>query len=120
LAHIEKCKSCLEEYEIHDQYIANLIEQSARKEAYGSSQQNSVRRFIENLFLGDARQRGATHQWMYDRINLKAILIKIGYKKIIIQDYKNSLIPNWYDYGFNIDENGNEYKPGSLYMEAIK
>ncbi len=101
------------EYDNHDSYVAALLEQSVRKEAYGTSQQSSLRRFIENLILGDARRRGKTHQWMYDRINL-------GYKEVLVQEYNTSLIPNWTEYELDVNENGNQYKPDYLYMEAVK
>jgi SAM-dependent methyltransferase len=118
IAHIESCDKQPIESRNHDSYIALLLEQSVRKEAFGTSQQKSLRRFFENLILGDARRRGETHQWMYDRINLKALLIDLGYKEVRVQDYNTSLIPNWTEYGLDIDENGNQYKPESLYVEA--
>jgi len=120
IAHILSCEAEPDESDDHDSFIATLLEQSVRKEAFGTSQQNSWRRFVENLILGDARRRGETHQWMYDRINLKAKLIKIGYKEVHIQDYNTSLIPNWSEYMLDVDEKGNQYKPESLYVEALK
>ena len=79
-----------------------------------------MRRFFENLILGDARRRGETHQWMYDRINLQAKLINLGYKEVLVQEYNTSLIPNFIEYGLDVDENGNQYKQESLYIEAAK
>ena len=102
----------------HDSYIAKIIEQSVRKEASGTSQQSSVRRIVENTLLGDARRRGETHQWMYDRINLKQKLIDIGYRDVSATDFNKSQIPNWSDYGLDIDEYWHQYKNDSLYMEA--
>jgi hypothetical protein len=102
----------------HDQYIAEIIEQSVRKEAFGTFQQKPFRRIIENAFIGDARRRGETHQWMYDRISLNSLLLKLGYKNFNLQRYNSSLIPNWNSYGLDIDELGKEYKPGSLYVET--
>ncbi len=120
IAHISSCETNPEESDNHDSYIATLLEQSVRREASGTSQQNSLRRFVENLILGDARRRGETHQWMYDRINLKSKLINIGYKEVHVQNYNTSLIPNWTEYGLDVDEKGNQYKPESLYVEALK
>ena len=120
ISHISTCEFNPDESDNHDSYIATLLEQSVRKEAFGTSQQNSLRRFVENFILGDARRRGETHQWMYDRINLKAKLINIGYKEVNVQDYNTSLIQNWTEYGLDIDEKGNQYKPESLYVEALK
>ena len=121
IQHIENCEINSDEAKTHDAFIAALIEQSVRREAFSTSQQNAFRRFIENVVLGDARRRGETHQWMYDRINLKTILIdQLGYKEVQIQEYDTSFIPNWNEYGLDVDVRGIQYKPVSLYLEAIK
>jgi len=104
----------------HDAYVARLLEQSVRKEAHGTSRQPALRRRIENLLLGDARRRGHTHQWMYDRHNLPSILNTCGYAENHVQSFKDSLVPGWGDYALDIDNSGCEYKPGSLYLEAVK
>ena len=118
IAHISICESDTDEAGKHDSYVARLIEQSVRKEAYGTSQQNRIRRIIENVFLGDARRRGETHQWMYDKINISVLLGSLGYTGIKLQQYNTSMIPDWGKYGLDLDERGNEYKPDSLYVEA--
>lgn len=120
IQHIMSCDIKPEEAENHDFYIAKLIEQSVRRKASSTSQQNSLRRIFENLILGDARRRGETHQWMYDRINLKRKLIKIGYEKVYVQDYRTSLIPKWSEFGLDVDDKGNQYQPGCLFVEALK
>ncbi len=120
IAHILVCKNDPDEAGKHDSYIATLIEQSVRREAYGTSQQKPLRRFIENAFLGDARRRGETHQWMYDSTSLSTLLIRLGYKEFQIKKYDASMIPNWKRYKLDFDEHGSEYKPGSLYMETLK
>ena len=106
--------------EKHDKYISAIIEQSVRKNAYGTSLQKPFRQTVENLFLGDARRRGETHQWMYDRINLASLIKKTGYKNIHIVDFNNSMIKDWEIYGLDKNILNEEYKPGSLYLEAQK
>jgi SAM-dependent methyltransferase len=120
LEHAVGSEQNVNEAELHEAYIASVIEQSVRKEAYGTSQQRPLRRLVENLLLGDARKRGEAHQWMYDRISLKLKLLKLGYSAVFYQEYNSSGVPNWDQYGLDIDINGNEYKPDSLYMEGIK
>lgn len=120
LFHISICENNPDETKKHDQYVAAIIEQCVRKEAFSTSHQKTFRRFLENALLGDARQRGETHQWMYDKTSLGALLISIEYKNIITQSYNTSLIKNWNEYGLDIEKNGHEYKPGSLYIEAQK
>jgi hypothetical protein len=70
--------------------------------------------------LGGARERGETHQWMYDRVNLSAILRSNGFTDIKVQDYDQSDIPNWSKLALDVDAEGNQYKKLSLYMEATK
>jgi predicted SAM-dependent methyltransferase len=118
LDHLQHCADREEEWSRHDEYVAALIEQSVRRDAYGSSQQRPIRRYMENAMLGDARRRGETHQWMYDRINLSALLTRTGFGHIERQRFNTSGIPRWMDYGLDVNINGNEHKPGSLYLEA--
>ena len=120
ISHISICENDTDEAGKHDSYVAAMIEQCVRREASGTGQQKPLRRFVENVLLGDARRRGETHQWMYDRINLCALLLRLGYRNPQRQSYNTSLIPNWNQYGLDLDDNGNEYKPESLYIEAQK
>lgn len=118
LEHIAFCEENPDLTKEHDRYIAALLEQSVRRKASGTSKQSSLRQFFENLILGDARNRGETHQWMYDRINLCLKLIKAGYQDVYVQNYNTSSIQNWNEYGLYLDSEGNQYKPSSLYIEA--
>lgn len=118
--HLEACDLNAREADAHDGYVSAILEQSVRREAHGTSQQPALRRRVENLLLGDARRRGHTHQWMYDRINLRATLLDLGYSDVLQQRYDTSLIPDWSDYGLDLDEAGNQYRTDSLYMEAVK
>jgi SAM-dependent methyltransferase len=120
LAHLALCEVDPEEAGNHDRFVATIIEQCVRRQAYGASQQKPFNRYIENMLLGDARRRGETHQWMYDKINLCALLTRLGYKNPLLQRYDTSSIPNWSQYGLDIGEDGREYKPESLYMEVQK
>jgi len=120
VSHFDACDMSSGECHRHDSQLFPILEQSVRREASGTSHQGRVRRLLENRILGDARRRGETHQWMYDRINLREKAIAAGYKAVQLQSYTSSLIPGWIDYGLDVDEHGRQYKPGSLYMEAVK
>lgn len=120
LAHAELCRKDAANIPAHENYIAEMIEQMVRGEAYGTSQQKPFRRRLENLFLGDARNRGETHQWMYDEINLSHMLAGLGYKNITRKSHDSSQIFGWAATALDLDEAGGEYKPGSLYIEAGK
>ncbi len=104
----------------HEESVHVLIEQMVRREAWGTSQRTGARRWLENRLLGDARSRGETHQWMWDRVTLPAELVRAGFRNPQIMTNTESRIPDWRGYGLDEVEGGAEYKPGSLYVEAIK
>ncbi len=120
LLHISLSEQSSHERYRHDEYVAAIIEQSVRKAAFSTKYKKPLRRFIEQLVLGDARRRGETHQWMYDRINLPVLLERTGFHHITILSYNTSNIPDWEQYGLDVDADGRQYKPGSLYVEARK
>lgn len=121
LSHLEACETACEEAGHHDEYVGEVLEQSVRREAFGTTRQKPFRRWIENVILGDARQRGETHQWMYDRISIRHKLVDLlGYRHVHMQSYNTSLISGWNDYVLDVDSSGNQYKPYSLYIEAVK
>ena len=64
ITHLQACNTESNIEKEHDHYISAIIWPCVLKEAFSTSQQPKVRRFIENLILGDARERGITHQWM--------------------------------------------------------
>jgi SAM-dependent methyltransferase len=104
----------------HENRVANMIEQIVRREAAGTAAQRPLRRWIENAFLGDARERGETHQWMYDRLTLAALLERSGFTATSVVDHTTSRIPGWNELGLDTEPDGRPYKPDSLYMEAVK
>lgn len=103
----------------HETSIHQLIEQMVRKEASGTSQQTGVRRRAERLILGGARKRGETHQWMWDRVTLPAVLTSAGFADARVVSYDTSALGDWPGYLLDQDESGAEYRPGSLYVEAL-
>jgi hypothetical protein len=104
----------------HEDYISAILEQSVRREGAITRKQRPVRRFIENRILGDARKRGETHQWMYDRISLGELLTNARFCSPTVRECNASTIPDWATYGLETADDGAEYKVGSLYMEATK
>lgn len=102
----------------HEQAVRVLIEQMVRREAYWTAQRTGVRRKVENAVLGDARKRGETHQWMWDRVSLPAELLAAGFTDPQVLTNTESQIPDWRSYGLDETPDGVEYKPGSMYVEA--
>jgi SAM-dependent methyltransferase len=120
LSHLHRCLEDGREDARHDGYVAGIIEQCVRREAFSTGRQPPLRRLIEHLVAGDARRRGEVHQWMYDRVNLGALLKGTGFSAVVVQTFRSSMIPGWDSFGLDADENGNERQPGSLLMEARK
>ena len=104
----------------HDETLVPLLEWSVLRGARGTDAQSPLRRRVENLVLGDARKRGQTHQWGYDRLNLTQVLEANGFVDVKQVDFDQSAIPGWADTGLDTQPDGSPHKPGSLYMEARK
>jgi SAM-dependent methyltransferase len=105
----------------HDATVSQMILQMVRRDASGTSRQSSpLQRWAENLFLGDARKRGETHMWMWDRVNLTCALEEAGFRDAQILDFQTSRIPEWNDLGLDRRTDGSEYKPESLYVETLR
>jgi SAM-dependent methyltransferase len=115
LTHLSVCAGAAEAVR-HDEYVAGILEQSVRKEAFGSARQSPLRRWLENRILGDARRRGETHQWMYDRVNLAVLLEQAGFRDVVVQPFNQSRISDWERYGLDLEGHRQE----SLYMEAVR
>lgn len=120
LQNVAACESGTASLEEHESYIGDMIEQCVRKESYGSSRRGTLMRLVERVMLGDARARGETHQWMYDRFSLKTALERVGFRQVAVCSWNDSAIPEWEKMGLEIDDSGQEYKPGSLYIECRK
>ncbi len=69
----------------------------------------------EGLF----RRRGEVHQWMYDRFSLKRALEGAGFVEFRVRKAEESAIAGFARYGLETRD-GQERKPDSLYVEAIK
>ena len=103
----------------HDEKVSQMILQMVRREAFGTSNQPRLQRRIENLLLGDARKRGETHMWMWDRVNLPDALECAGFRDVRIVDWRTSRIPGWASIGLDAGQDGREYKRESMYVEAV-
>jgi len=108
------------ELENHLAVINELFEQMVRQDPVGTSQQSPLVRRLERLIRGNACETGESHRWMYDEYSLGALLSNVGFKDIQGTDYSTSRIDGWAQFGLDVNEDGAVYKPGSLYMEAIK
>jgi SAM-dependent methyltransferase len=75
---------------------------------------------LDALKIGQFRQSGEVHQWMYDRYSLKRLLEESGFVDIKQYAANESSIPNWTSFNLDTEPDGTVYKPDSLYIEATK
>jgi SAM-dependent methyltransferase len=118
--HIDRCRHEPQEAASHEDFVAAALEQSVRREAAAASGRKGLVGLMEKIVLGDARRRGETHQWMYDRISLPHILKTAGYAEVAVETWTTSQIQGWDEIGLDRNEHGGEYTPDSLYVEARK
>ncbi len=104
----------------HDRAVANILEQSVRRASQGVKDKRGMRVRMENFVLGDARARGETHQWMWDRVNLRTVLMDAGFIDIKVCSWNSSDIDGWQRSGLEVASDGSEYKAESLYLECRK
>ena len=75
---------------------------------------------LDSLKIGQFRQSGEIHQWMYDHYSLSVLLKNCGLEGITRRTAHESYIHNWTSFNLDTETDGAIYKPDSLYMEAIK
>jgi SAM-dependent methyltransferase len=104
----------------HDASVAAMFEQCVRDAPAGTRGRMGIRLWCEKLVLGDSRARGETHRWMWDRVNLRAVLSEAGFTDIKVHSWNTSAIEGWQDTQLERGSDGREYKPMSLYIECRK
>ncbi len=104
----------------HDTSVADMLEQCVRDAPAGARGRSAIRQRCEIMLLGDARARGETHRWMWDRVNIRAVLSDAGFTDIKVRSWNTSAIPGWEETGLERGSDGREYKPMSLYIECRK
>jgi SAM-dependent methyltransferase len=75
------------------------------------------REILDNFFFDSA---GEKHRWAYDRLDLKIILEKSGFKNFSLCSYDGSKIDNWTSYNLDNRPEGGPRRPDSIYAEARK
>lgn len=107
-------------YREHNEVMDDLFGQMIREVPFGTSLQPKAIRVLENVIRGGMDKRGELHKWMYDRHSLGSLLKESGFTQVERRKYNTSSIDRWYEFSLDMDDDGTPYKPGSLYMEAIK
>jgi len=57
---------------------------------------------------------------MYDEITLSLLCGEAGFEETYRENFNTSRIKTWNELELDIDDQNEEYMPGSLYIEAIK
>lgn len=70
--------------------------------------------------IGSMRLGGEVHQWMYDRVTLRLLLIHSGFRDPVVRTADGSAIRDWLTYHLDQLPDGTVIKPDSLFMEATK
>jgi SAM-dependent methyltransferase len=104
----------------HKQTIHDLFDQMVRKWSAGTKQQNFPVRLMERIIRGEATRTGELHRWMWDRYTLEELLSSIGFTDIRTEMPFSSRIEGWHRFHIDTNEDGNVWKPGSLYIEGVK
>lgn len=72
------------------------------------------------LALGMFRLSGEIHQWMYDAYSLRRAMEAAGLVDVRRCQPAESRIENWEAYHLDVDANGAEHAPSSVYLEGCK
>ena len=104
----------------HECAVYKLFDQMVRSEVSGAAEQKPWVRSIERLIRGNAASTGENHRWMYDRHSLARILVRAGFAEVERQSAATSAIAGWEGCFLDYDQNGQGWKPNSLYLEARK
>jgi len=72
------------------------------------------------LDIAKYRKSGEPHLWMYDQFSLTHLLLNHGFQAPMVCSAFTSSIPLFNDYHLDLTATGEQRKPDSLYMEALK
>lgn len=127
--------------------IKNIIDNSQQQSFANTTPENNFKKFLKHIYrllrysnyrhqailqlilsqteldaleIGQFRQSGEVHQWMYDHYSLSGLLAKCGLQEITKRTAHESYIPDWTNFNLDTKPDGSVYKPDSLYMESIK
>ncbi len=77
-------------------------------------------RFYKTYSEGKVSMNGEKHRWMYDSLGMELLLEKSGFTNVSVKKYAESDIPEFADMKLELNDEGGEYKPHSIYLEAYK
>ena len=73
---------------------------------------------LRAMDIGRFRLSGEVHQWLYDRLSLRRLLLAAGFCEPMRHAAGESTIAGWGDFFLEITPSGHIIKPDSMFMEA--
>lgn len=73
---------------------------------------------LQAMRIGKFRLSGEVHQWLYDRLSLKQLLLKAGFCEPAQRAAGESAICGWSGFLLEVTSAGDVIKPDSIFMEA--
>ena len=73
---------------------------------------------LHAMRIGTFRLSGEVHQWLYDRLSLRQLLLKAGFCEPVQRAAGESAICGWSAFGLEVTDAGHVIKPDSIFMEA--
>lgn len=104
----------------HQAALHGIFDQFISAVPYGTRSQKGLIRIIERIIRGGAAEAGEMHRWMYDQYSLANLLSRAGFTDIRAEGFSASRIPEWVEYGLDMDKDGGAFHKDSLYLEGVK
>ena len=104
----------------------NIMKNKITKKSERNHLKYFVRKILtDNIFYktyqaGKFELYGEKHKWMYDSYGLERLLVECGFHNVKQYQYNESSLTNFSSYGLELNDEGLEYKPHCIYMEAEK
>jgi SAM-dependent methyltransferase len=102
------------------QAVYELFDQMVRQGATGAGEQKAWVGRVERFIRGGAASTGELHRWMYDRHSLAAEFRRAGFQEAQARGVSDSGVAGWEAFKLDVNEDGEEYKPASLYVEGVR
>jgi hypothetical protein len=75
---------------------------------------------LRAMEIGRFRLSGEVHQWLYDQLSLKRVLLQAGFSEPTLRSAGESVIAGWSEFFLEMTSTGHVIKPDSMFMEARK
>ena len=77
------------------------------------------REAVAQMEIGNFRDSGEVHRWMYDRLSLRLLCSDLGFEDYVVRSAEESYLPHFESYELDTID-GRVRKPDSLFIECRK